>query len=90
MGAGLIYFHQPTYIPSFLTTMHTDVSLTNMPSCVTSRIGAKYSLWVHWFTLLVGLATIPEYQIVSMDPVLSSYSYITVKCSPTRTVLIIF
>jgi hypothetical protein len=48
------------YVPSFFAAVHTNISFADVAPCVTSGIGAKYSLWVHWFTLLVGLATKPD------------------------------
>jgi hypothetical protein len=47
-------------VSSVFATIHTNIAFTNLPTCRTGRIRAKYALWVHCFTLMVGFVTEPD------------------------------
>ena len=46
-GLGKCLATYVALVPTFLQTVHADVSFVDLSTCRTSRIGAKYRLWVH-------------------------------------------
>jgi hypothetical protein len=47
-------------VRAILAAVYPDIAFVDVSPCGAGRIGAEYGLWVHWFTLLVGLETEPD------------------------------